>query len=72
MPVISLTPSIEERAAFIKQYFNVEWPDRHIFHLMVNSTIGVNIAVDTILNSIALLQKAPAAPAPQEQQPATQ
>lgn len=60
----------QERAAFIKQYFNVDWPDRHKFNLMVNSTVGVNTAVDIILGSIQLVQKSPAAPAPQAQQPA--
>jgi cytidylate kinase len=62
----------QERAAFIKQYFNVEWPDRHKFHLMVNSAMGINAAVDTILSTIELVQKSPAEPAPQEQQPAAQ
>ena len=47
----------EERAAFIKQYFNVEWPDRHKFHLMVNSAMGENAAVDTILYTIALAEQ---------------
>jgi len=28
------------RAAFIKRYFNLEWPAIHRFHLMVNSSIG--------------------------------
>ena len=46
-----------DRAAFIKQYFGVEWPDRHKFHLMVNSTVGEDAAVDLILNSISLLEK---------------
>jgi cytidylate kinase len=46
-----------DRAAFIMQYFGVEWPDRHRFHLMVNSTIGTETAVETILNSIALFDK---------------
>src|SRR5271165_3103243 len=44
-----------ERAAFIKQYFGVDWPDRSKFHLMVNSTVGVNVAVDTIVHNIAVL-----------------
>jgi cytidylate kinase len=50
-----------DRAAFIKEYFGVEWPDRHRFHMMVNSTIGEEMAVDTILNGISILdnQKAP-------------
>jgi cytidylate kinase len=46
-----------DRAAFIKQYFGVEWPGRHRFHLMVNSTMGEETAVETILDSIALFEK---------------
>jgi cytidylate kinase len=46
-----------DRAAFIKQYFGVDWPDRQRFHLMLNSTIGEDTATDTILNSIATLHK---------------
>jgi cytidylate kinase len=29
-----------ERADFIKKYFNVEWPDRAIYHSMINTTVG--------------------------------
>lgn len=50
-----------DRAAFIKQYFGVEWPDRSRFHLMVNSTIGTDAVVQTILDGIARLEKRPAA-----------
>ena len=46
-----------DRAAFIKQFFKVEWPDRHWFHLMLNSTIGESAAVETILNGMALFEK---------------
>jgi cytidylate kinase len=46
-----------ERAAFIKQYFDVEWPDRSKFHLMVNSSMGEGNAVDTILHSIGLWER---------------
>jgi cytidylate kinase len=46
-----------DRAAFIKQYFGVEWPDRHRFHLMINSAIGEDSAVETILNGIAMRDK---------------
>jgi cytidylate kinase len=52
-----------DRAAFIKQYFGVEWPDRHRFHLMVNSRIGEGAVVDTILNGIATSGKRMAASA---------
>jgi len=57
-----------DRAAFIKQYFGVEWPDRHKFHLMVNSTVGEEAAVETILGSIALLEKRAAGSVPSGQQ----
>jgi cytidylate kinase len=40
-----------DRGDFIKQYFGVEWPDRHRFHLMINSAIGEDLAVETILNA---------------------
>jgi cytidylate kinase len=46
-----------DRAAFILQYFGVEWPDRRRFHLMANSTIGEEAVVETILNSIAAVDK---------------
>jgi cytidylate kinase len=46
-----------ERAEFIRRYFGVEWPDRHRFHLMINSTLGDEVVVETILDGVALLQK---------------
>jgi cytidylate kinase len=46
-----------DRAAFIKRYFGVDWPERHRFHLMLNSAFGEETAVETILNGIALLEK---------------
>jgi len=46
-----------DRADFIKQYFGVEWPDRHRFHLMINSSIGEEAAVETILDSVGRLEK---------------
>lgn len=46
-----------DRAEFIKEYFGVEWPDRSRFHLMVNSTVGTDAAVQTILDAITLADK---------------
>jgi cytidylate kinase len=46
-----------DRAAFIKQYFGVEWPDRHRFDLMINSAIGEVAAVETILDSIKMSER---------------
>jgi cytidylate kinase len=42
-----------DRAAFIKRYFDLEWPAVHRFHLMVNSSIGDTVVVDTILDAVA-------------------
>ena len=42
-----------DRALFIKQSFDVEWPAIHRFHLMVNSSIGDAVVVDTILDAVA-------------------
>jgi cytidylate kinase len=47
----------EDRSAFIKQYFGVDWPDRHKFHLMINSIVGDETVVDTILNGIAMYEQ---------------
>jgi cytidylate kinase len=42
-----------ERADFIKKYFKVDWPARHCFHLMVNSAVGDEVAVQIILDAVA-------------------
>jgi hypothetical protein len=49
-----------DRAAFIQQYFGVEWPTRHFFLLMINSTIGEEAVVQTIVDAIAAFEKQPA------------
>lgn len=42
----------QDRAAYIKQYFDVEWPTRHLYQLMINSAIGDDAVVDVILDSV--------------------
>ena len=55
---IELAETVDrERADFVKQYYNIEWPDRHRFHLMVNSGMGENVAVETILDAVAQYSK---------------
>jgi cytidylate kinase len=46
-----------ERADFIKKYFDKDWPCRRLYHLMINSRIGDEAVVQTILNGIATQQK---------------
>jgi len=48
----------QDRAAFIKQYFGIEWPARQFFHLMVNSMMGDAAVVQTVLDGLATIQKA--------------
>jgi hypothetical protein len=39
----------EERAAFIQKYFQVEWPNRSIYHAMLNTRVGDELVIRTIL-----------------------
>ena len=49
-----------ERADFIQKYFNVEWPDRSVYHAMINTAIGDQAVVHLILNSLETFGKATA------------
>jgi len=40
----------QERSDFIQKYFNVEWPARSLYHLMINTSVGEDVAVETILD----------------------
>lgn len=40
----------QERADFIQKYFNVEWPDRAIYHSMINTAIGDEAVIRMILD----------------------
>ena len=46
-----------DRANFINKYFDVDWPGRHRFHLMVNSGMGNEVAVEIILDALARYTK---------------
>ena len=48
----------QDRAEFIKHCFGVEWPARDYFHLMINSGVGDEAAVETILNAVNVFEKA--------------
>ena len=39
-----------ERHDFIQKYFHVEWPDRAIYHTMINTAIGDDAVVHMILD----------------------
>ena len=44
-----------ERADFIQKYFHVEWPDRAIYHSMINTAIGDQPVVEMILDLIKVI-----------------
>jgi cytidylate kinase len=41
-----------ERADFIQKYFNVEWPDRPIYHSMLNTAIGDECVANMIVSLV--------------------
>jgi len=55
---IELAETVDrDRAAFINKHFNVNWPGRHRFHLMLNSAMGNEAAVEIILDALASYAK---------------
>jgi cytidylate kinase len=40
----------QERADFIQKYFHAEWPNRALYHAMINTAIGDEHVVDLILD----------------------
>jgi cytidylate kinase len=43
-----------ERAAFVEKYFHMEWPNRSLYHALLNTAIGV----ENVINEILSLKKA--------------
>ena len=39
-----------ERAAFIKNYFHADWPNREVYHAMINTSAGDDTVVEAILS----------------------
>src|SRR5271168_17663 len=45
-----------ERGDFIQKYFHVEWPDRPIYHTMINTAIGCQEVVHIILDLMKTIE----------------
>jgi Cytidylate kinase-like family len=41
-----------ERAAFVRRYFGKKWPTRALYHAMLNTLLGDEICVSTIIGLI--------------------
>jgi cytidylate kinase len=46
-----------ERSAFVRKYFNAEWPCRRLYHLMLNSDHGIGHVTDMVLMTMESLEK---------------
>jgi hypothetical protein len=40
----------DDRRKFVKHYFGHEWPNRQLFQVMLNTDVGAEITIETILN----------------------
>lgn len=57
-----------ERIAFVKHYFGADWPTRSLYHMMMNTAVGNDAVVETVLATMRRLEGAPKA-TDYEQQP---
>jgi cytidylate kinase len=46
----------KERIAYIKHYFNADWPTRSLYHLMINTVVGDENVIAMILDSMQMLE----------------
>ena len=49
----------EERRKFVKHQFGHEWPDRQLFHAMINTAIGDDATIETILHLLSAASQNP-------------
>jgi cytidylate kinase len=52
-----------ERIAYVKHYFNADWPTRSLYHMMLNTAVGNEPVVKTILETMHLVEGRPKATA---------
>ncbi|HEY4962769.1 MAG TPA: cytidylate kinase-like family protein [Terriglobales bacterium] len=48
----------QERALFVRKYFNAEWPCRRLYHMMLNSDAGIEFVAETILQAMDRIEAA--------------
>jgi cytidylate kinase len=41
-----------ERIAFVKHYFGADWPTRSLYHMMINTAVGNETVIQTILDTM--------------------
>jgi cytidylate kinase len=50
----------KERMAYIKHYFNADWPTRALYHMMINTVVGDENVISAILSEMQILEGHPA------------
>jgi cytidylate kinase len=50
-----------DRIEFVKHYFGADWPTRCLYHMMINTAVGDESVISTILDSMQRLEQKPAA-----------
>jgi cytidylate kinase len=50
-----------ERIAYVKHYFNADWPTRSLYHVMLNTAVGNEPVIQTILDTMRLVEGRPKA-----------
>jgi cytidylate kinase len=50
-----------ERMAFVKHYFDAIWPTRSLYHVMINTAVGNDAVIETILQTMKLVEGRPMA-----------
>ena len=45
-----------ERIAYIKHYFNADWPTRALYYVMINTVVGDENVISAILNGMQALE----------------
>jgi cytidylate kinase len=50
-----------ERIAYVKHYFNADWPTRSLYHLMLNTAVGDEPVIHTILSTMHVVEGSPKA-----------
>ncbi len=48
-----------ERILFVKRYFGADWPTRALYHMMINTGIGDENVISTMLHTMQVLQHSP-------------
>jgi cytidylate kinase len=50
-----------ERVAYVKHYFDADWPTRSLYHVMINTAVGNESVIQTILHTMHLIEGHPKA-----------